>query len=57
MALKPYQVRIMANACIGRYDGGERTMADIITSYNMEPADSTLVKAQIIAFRPEIPVE
>ena len=57
MALAAYKVRIMANACITRFDGGERTMNDILTRYNLPAEDATLVKAEIIAKRPDISVE
>jgi hypothetical protein len=57
MALAAYKVRIMANACITRYDSGERTMNDIVTSYNMSEEDTNLIKAEIIAKRPDISVE
>ena len=57
MALAAYKVRIMANACITRYDGGEREMIDILMSYNMPAEDNTLIKAEIISKRPDISVE
>jgi hypothetical protein len=57
MALAAYKVRIMANACITRYDSGEGPMSEIIASYNLSTEDTNLVKAQIIAFRPDISVE
>jgi hypothetical protein len=56
MAMAAYKVRIMANACITRYDGGEREMSDIVASYNLAEADANLVKAEIVAKRPEITV-
>lgn len=57
MALAAYKVRIMANACITRYESGEREMVDIVASYNLLEVDSNLVKAEIIAKRPEISLE
>lgn len=54
MAMPMYKIRIIANACITRYDGGEREMIDIINSYNMAEADANLVKAEIAAKRPDI---
>lgn len=56
MAMASYKVRIMANACITRYDGGEREMVDIIASYNLAESDANLVKAEIIAKRPDIAI-
>jgi hypothetical protein len=56
MTMVAYKVRIMANACITRYDGGEREMSDIVASYNLAEADANLVKAEIVAKRPEIAV-
>lgn len=57
MALAAYKVRIMANACITRYDGGERTMSNIVSNYNLTEEDANLVKAEIISKRPDISVE
>ena len=50
-----YKIRILANACITRYDRGERTMSDIIDSYaGATEEDKNLVKAEIISKRPNI---
>lgn len=55
MTTPMYKIRILANACITRYDRGERTMNDIIDSYsNATEEDKNLVKAEIISKRPEI---
>lgn len=54
MAMPMYKIRIIANACVTRYDGGEREMIDIINSYNLMTDDSNLVKAEIAAKRPDI---
>ena len=58
MAKPMYQIRIIANACITRYNSGEREITDIVASYNMAQEDSDLVLAEIYAKRPDIaPVE
>lgn len=49
-----YRVRILANACITRYDRGEGTIDEILASYNLVSSDATLVKACIMAKRPDI---
>ena len=54
MAMPMYKIRIIANACITRYNRGERTMNDIVTSYNMTSDDRDLVVAEITAKRPDI---
>ena len=55
MATPMYKIRILANACITRYDRGERTMSDIIDSYaGATEEDKNLVKAEIISKRPNI---
>ena len=55
MATPMYKIRILANACITRYDRGERTMNNIIDSYTgATEEDKNLVKAEIISKRPDI---
>ncbi|MEI7027167.1 hypothetical protein [Paenibacillus sp. y28] len=54
MAMSMPKVRIIANACITRYDSGERSIEDIVGSYNMASVDQELVLAQIYAKRPEL---
>lgn len=55
MATPIYKIRILANACITRYDRGERTMNDIIDSYsNATEEDKNLVKAEIISKKSDI---
>lgn len=54
MAMPGYKIRIIANACITRYDGGEREITDIIASYSLLPEDAEAVKAEIVAKRPDI---
>jgi len=47
MAMPMYKIRIIANACITRYDNGEREITDIVDSYNMAADDRELVLAEI----------
>ncbi|MGG1555012.1 hypothetical protein [Paenibacillus ferrarius] len=54
MAMAIYKVRILANACITRLDGGEGDITAIVDSYNLSTEDRELVLAQIYAKRPEI---
>lgn len=54
MAMAMYKIRIIANACITRYERGERSMNDIINSYTMEADDKELVIAEITAKKPEL---
>ncbi|MCQ4363128.1 hypothetical protein KQR54_18690 [Mycobacterium gordonae] len=54
MAKPMYQIRIIANACITRYNGGEREITDIVGSYNMAADDRDLVLAEIYTKRPDI---
>lgn len=54
MLMAMYKIRIIANACITRYNQGEREITDIVGSYNMASDDSDLVFAEIYAKRPDI---
>ena len=54
MAMAAYKVRIIARACITRYDAGEGDMLAIVDSYNLAEEDRQLVLAQIAAWRPDI---
>jgi len=49
-----YQIRIIASACITRYNGGEREITGIVDSYGMAQEDRELVLAEICAKRPDI---
>ena len=51
MAMAPYKIRIIARACITRYDAGEGAMLDIVDSYNLTEDDRQLVIAQIEEWR------
>jgi hypothetical protein len=52
-----YQIRIIANACLTRYDQGERSVEDIVDSYQLAEVDRTGVLAQVYAKRPELEVQ
>ena len=54
MPMAEYKIRIIARACITRYDAGEGNMLAIVDSYNLAPEDRDLVLAQIAAWRPDI---
>ncbi|MGO4347522.1 hypothetical protein AB4Z45_18705 [Paenibacillus sp. MCAF9] len=56
MAMSSYKIRIIANACITRYDSAEGTMIDIITNYNLAKEDRVLVISEVIAKLPNIQV-
>ncbi|MCL6456724.1 MAG: hypothetical protein K6T85_01835 [Gorillibacterium sp.] len=55
-ALKAAKIRLMANACMTRYDRGEGSIEEFVSSYNMQPDNETLVLAQIVSKRPNIPL-
>ena len=52
--LPPYKVRIIANACIGRYMMGEMPIEKILDSYNLSEQHYQQVKEEIIYKRPDI---
>jgi hypothetical protein len=54
MAMAMYKIRIIAAACITRYNNGEGDIDDIVSSYNLTPEDHTLVMAEIYVRRPDI---
>lgn len=54
MTLPLHKIRIIANACLIRYDAGEGEIADIVASYQFEEADRNIVMAEIKARRPEL---
>lgn len=54
MTLRPIQARIVARACIARYDRGEGTITVIVDSYNMEPDDRAAVLDEICTLRPDL---
>jgi hypothetical protein len=54
-SLTAAKIRLMANACITRYDREEGPIEGIFASYNMQPDNEILVKDQIIDKRSDIP--
>lgn len=54
MAMAMYKIRIIAAACITRYNNGEGDIDDIVDSYNMSAEDRALVMAEIYTRRPDI---
>jgi len=57
-SMSVHKIRIIANACITRFDGGERTIEDIINSYTaLNDEDKTLVIAEIASKRLDIEIE
>lgn len=53
-SLTAAKIRLMANACITRYDREKGPIEDIISSYNMQLENEILVKVQIIEKRSDI---
>ncbi|MNM99194.1 hypothetical protein D3C81_1117450 [compost metagenome] len=54
MAMASYKVRIIANACLTRYDSGETPVESVVGSYSLPEEDAALVLAQIYVKRPEL---
>lgn len=54
MPMAMYKIRIIARACITRYNNGEREITDIVDSYNLSADNRELVLAEIFAQRPDI---
>ncbi|WP_424766289.1 hypothetical protein [Paenibacillus sp. sgz302251] len=54
MAMPMYKIRIIAAACITRYNHGEGDIDDIVNSYHMGAEDRALVMAEIYSRRPDI---
>ncbi len=55
MAIPDYHVRIVANACIARYDAGEGDIHTILNSYSrLTEEDKVLILARIAEIRPDI---
>lgn len=57
MSLAPFQIRVLAGACIAKYDKGERSMNDIIVYYDQTPENNELIKAEILVRRPDMNFE
>lgn len=56
MALEPFKVRVIARACITRYNNGDGNIETIVGSYNHTTENNDLIFAEIIAMRPDIPM-
>ncbi|WP_214626655.1 hypothetical protein [Paenibacillus agaridevorans] len=54
--LTPLKVKIVAQACIIRFDRGEGTIQEIVVSYGFTPDNNSLINAQMVALRPEIEI-
>lgn len=54
MAMPMYKIRIIASACITRYDNGEGDIDTIVDSYNLAPDDRAAVMTEIYNRRPDI---
>ncbi|GAB6988051.1 hypothetical protein [Paenibacillus pini] len=54
MALEPFEMRIMVNACITRYEIDEVPMNTIINSYNITKDDANLIRSEILERKGEI---
>lgn len=57
MLLKPFQIRVIARACITRYTNGEGHIVYIVESYNHSQENNDLILAEITSMRPDIPME
>jgi len=50
-----YQIRIIANACITRYNNGEGDINTIVDRYTLEPEDREAVMTEIRLRLPDLP--
>lgn len=54
MAMAQFKIRIIGNACLTRYDGGETPIDEVVSGYNLADVDESLVWAHIYSRRPEL---
>lgn len=54
MLLKPFQVRVIARACITRYNNSEGHIVEIVKNYNHSQENNDLILAEIASMRPDI---
>lgn len=54
MALADFKIRIIARACVTRYNNGEGDIGTIVDSYNLAAEDRELVLAYVYSIRPDI---
>ena len=52
--MKDFQIRVIARACITRYDSGEGDIKTIIGSYNLAEDNAVRVEAYIYSQRADI---
>lgn len=52
--MKDFQIRVIARACITRYDLGEGDIKTIMGSYNLTTEDAVQVEAYIYSTRSDI---
>lgn len=57
MLLKSFQVRVIARACITRYNNGEGSIIAIVSSYGHSQENNDLILAEVASMRPDIPME
>ncbi|SCG82730.1 hypothetical protein DW1_1157 [Proteiniborus sp. DW1] len=57
MLLKPYQVRVIARACVTRYNNEEGNIITIVESYGHSKENNDLILAEIASMRPDIHME
>ncbi|MGF7050424.1 hypothetical protein J2T13_004962 [Paenibacillus sp. DS2015] len=55
--LQGYKVRIIANACITRYENGERAMDSIVGYYNQTEEITKSIKEEILIRVPTMDFE
>lgn len=54
LAMAQFKIRIIGNACLTRYDGGETPIDDVVSAYNLAEEDENLVWAHIYSKRPDL---
>ncbi|MCK9862041.1 hypothetical protein [Paenibacillus sp. ATY16] len=54
MTMANYKIRIIASACLTRYNAGECNIETIIDSYDLQVEDRELIIDQIKIKRPEL---
>ena len=52
--LADYKIRVIARACVTRYERGEGDISTIVKSYSMDEENENLVFAYIYVIRPDI---
>lgn len=52
--MKDFQIRVIARACITRYDNNEGDIKDIVASYNLAEENAVRVEAYIYSQRSDI---